>query len=55
MKSFKICFRNMLDYKVFSAITICSFTYKTELSWWIFALSGTITIGIVILTVSWQS
>jgi len=32
-----------------------NFAYKTELNWWIFALSGIITIGIVILTVSWQS
>lgn len=32
-----------------------NFAYKTELNWWIFAVSGIITIGIVILTVSWQS
>ncbi|MBK7628915.1 MAG: ABC transporter permease [Bacteroidales bacterium] len=32
-----------------------NFAYKTEFSWWIFALSGIVTIGIVILTVSWQS
>jgi len=31
------------------------FAYKTELSWWIFALSGLIALGIALLTVSWQS
>ena len=32
-----------------------SFAYKTELSWWIYALSGVIVLGIALLTVSWQS
>jgi putative ABC transport system permease protein len=32
-----------------------SFAYKTEISWWIFALSGIIAVGIAVLTVSWQS
>jgi len=32
-----------------------NFAYKTELSWWIFALSGIIALGFAILTVSWQS
>lgn len=32
-----------------------SFAYKTELSWWIFALSGIIALGITLLTVSGQS
>ena len=32
-----------------------SFAYKTDLSWWIFALAGIIAIGIALLTVSWQS
>ncbi len=32
-----------------------SFAYKTELSWWIFALSGLLALGIALLTVSWQS
>jgi len=32
-----------------------NFAYKTELSWWIFALSGLLTLGIALLTVSWQS
>lgn len=32
-----------------------SFAYKTELSWWIFALAGVIALAIAIITVSWQS
>ncbi len=32
-----------------------NFAYKTSLSWWIFALTGIIALGIVLLTVSWQS
>ncbi len=32
-----------------------SFAYKTELSWWLFALAGLIALGIALLTVSWQS
>ena len=32
-----------------------NFAYKTELSWWIFALAGTFALGIALLTVSWQS
>jgi putative ABC transport system permease protein len=32
-----------------------SFAYRTELSWWIFALTGIISLVIVLLTVSWQS
>ncbi len=32
-----------------------SFAYKTSLSWWIFALSGILALGISLLTVSWQS
>jgi len=32
-----------------------SFAYKTELSWWIFALAGMVALGIALLTVSWQS
>lgn len=31
------------------------FAYKTELSWWIFALAGMSAIMIALLTVSWQS
>jgi putative ABC transport system permease protein len=31
------------------------FAYRTELSIWIFALAGLLTIAITILTVSWQS
>jgi putative ABC transport system permease protein len=32
-----------------------NFAYKTELSWWIFALSGLLALAIALLTVSWQS
>jgi putative ABC transport system permease protein len=32
-----------------------SYAYKTELSWWIFAFSGLLALGIALLTVSWQS
>ncbi|HPF52637.1 MAG TPA: FtsX-like permease family protein, partial [Draconibacterium sp.] len=32
-----------------------NFAYKTSLSWWVFALSGLLALGIAILTVSWQS
>ena len=32
-----------------------NFAYKTELSWWIFAFTGLLALGIAFLTVSWQS
>jgi len=32
-----------------------NFAYKTTLSWWIFALSGILALGIALLTVSWHS
>ena len=32
-----------------------NFAYKTEISWWIFALAGVIALGIALLTVSFQS
>jgi putative ABC transport system permease protein len=32
-----------------------NFAYKTELSWWIFAISGLLTLSIALLTVSFQS
>ncbi len=32
-----------------------NFAYRTELSWWIFALTGLMVLGIALLTVSWQS
>jgi putative ABC transport system permease protein len=32
-----------------------NFAYKTDISWWIFALSGGFTLLIALLTVSWQS
>lgn len=31
------------------------FAYKTEISWWIFALSGFISMGIALMTISWQT
>ena len=32
-----------------------NFAYRTELSWWIFVLAGFLTLGIALITVSWQS
>ncbi|MBK7628693.1 MAG: ABC transporter permease [Bacteroidales bacterium] len=32
-----------------------TFAYKTDLSWWIFAISGIIVLSITLITVSWQS
>ena len=32
-----------------------NFAYRTEITWWIFALAGSITLGIALLTISWQS
>ena len=32
-----------------------NFAYKTELSWWIFVLTGILALGIALITVSWQS
>ena len=32
-----------------------NFAYRTGLRWWIFALAGVLTMGIALLTVSWQS
>jgi putative ABC transport system permease protein len=32
-----------------------NFAYKTELSWWIFAIAGLLALVITLLTVSWQS
>ncbi len=32
-----------------------SFAYRTNLSWWIFALAGILALSIALLTVSWQS
>lgn len=34
---------------------LANFAYKTELSWWIFALAGLIAMGVALLTVSLQS
>ena len=32
-----------------------NFVYKTDLSWWVFALAGLLVLGLAIITVSWQS
>lgn len=32
-----------------------NFAYRTELSWWVFALSGLLALVISLLTISWQS
>ena len=32
-----------------------NFAYRTQLSWWVFALAGIIAFGIAMLTVGWQS
>lgn len=32
-----------------------TFAYKTDLSWWIFALGGLVTLLVALFTVSWQS
>ena len=32
-----------------------NFAYKTEISWWVFVLAGTITTLVSLITVSWQS
>jgi putative ABC transport system permease protein len=34
---------------------LSNFAYKTDLSWWIFALAGAVAFSIALLTVSWQS
>jgi putative ABC transport system permease protein len=32
-----------------------NFAYRADLSWWIFAVSGLLALGVALLTVSWQS
>jgi putative ABC transport system permease protein len=32
-----------------------NYAYRTDISWWIFVVSGVITISIALITVSWQS
>ena len=32
-----------------------NFAYKTNMSWWIFAVAGIFTLGLALITVSWQS
>jgi putative ABC transport system permease protein len=39
----------------FVTVWLKNFAVKTTLSWWVFALSGLLALGIAILTVSWQS
>lgn len=34
---------------------LSKFAYKTDLSWWIFAVAGLATLGIALVTVTWQS
>lgn len=34
---------------------LADFAYKTEISWWIFALAGVLAASVAIITVSWQS
>ena len=34
---------------------LSNFAYKTDLSWWIFALAGLLTVTVSLLTISWQS
>ena len=59
--------RNFLNCVVIAFIIACpiswyimnkwlqNFAYKTQLSWWIFAMAGFGALGIALLTVSWQS
>ena len=69
-KTFEIIFmlnRGFLKWVLLAFIIACpiayyamrkwleNFAYKTELSWWIFALAGLIAMGIAMLTVSFQS
>jgi putative ABC transport system permease protein len=32
-----------------------NFAYRTQLSWWVFAVAGLLALIITLLTVSWQS
>ena len=32
-----------------------NFAYKTELSWWVFALAGIIAMSVALITVCWQT
>jgi putative ABC transport system permease protein len=31
------------------------FAYRIEIQWWMFVLAGLVTIGIALITVSWQA
>lgn len=39
----------------FMNLWLKNFVYKTDLSWWIFAVSGLLVVFLAVLTVSWQS
>ncbi len=59
--------KDFLKWVAFAFVIVCpvawfamhkwlqSFAYKTNLSWWVFAVAAGITIVIALLTVSWQS
>lgn len=32
-----------------------NFAYRIEIQWWVFALAGSVAVGIALLTVSWQA
>ncbi len=34
---------------------LSNFAYRTNLSWWVFALAGVLVLGVAMITVSWQS
>ena len=34
---------------------LADFAYRTEISWWVFAISGLTALVIALLTVSWQT
>lgn len=34
---------------------LSNFAYRTELSWWIYILAGSLAFGIALITISWQS
>lgn len=39
----------------FSQKWLQTFAFRTTISWWIFVLASALTLGISLLTVSWQS
>jgi len=32
-----------------------NFAYKTELSWWVYAMAGLVEVAVAAITVNWQS